>query len=67
MLFAISLIFLSILGIIANMDLYIGQDMSSFENTIMTGIFSVTVLMSLICILLIGMLIYDLLETKEEE
>lgn len=67
MLFAISLIFLSILGIIANRDLYIGQDMSSFENTIMTGIFSVTVLMSLICILLIGMLIYDLLETKEEE
>lgn len=67
MLFAISLIFLSILGIIANRDLYIGQDMSSFENTTMTGIFSVTVLMSLICILLIGMLIYDLLETKEEE
>lgn len=64
--FAIPLIFLSILGIIANMDLYIGKDMSSFGNTIVTWIFSLTVLMTIFCILFIGMLIYDLLEIKEE-
>ncbi len=40
--------------------------MSSFENTIVTWIFSVTVLMSIFCILFIGMLIYDLLEIEEE-
>ena len=65
-LFAIPIIFLPVLGIIANMDLYIGQDMSSFQNTIVTWIFSVTFLMSIFCILFIGMLIYDLLEIKEE-
>ena len=63
-LFAIPIIFLSILGIISNMDLYIGQNMFPFQNTIVTWIFSVTVLMSIFCILFIGMLIYDLLEIK---
>lgn len=64
LLFAIPIIFLSVLGIISNMNLYIGQDMSSFQNTIVTWIFSVTVLLSIFCILFIGMLIYDLLEIK---
>ena len=64
LLFAISIIFLSVLGIITNMNLYIGQDMSSFQNTIVTCIFSVTILLSIFCILFIGMLIYDLLEIK---
>lgn len=65
-LFAIPIIFLSIFGIISNMDLYIGKDMSSFGNTIATWIFSVTALMSIFCILFIGMLIHDLLEIDEE-
>lgn len=43
-----------------------GRDMSSFENTIVTWIFSVTVLILIFCILSIGMLIYDLLEIKEK-
>ena len=64
LLFPISIIFLSVLGIITNMNLYIGQDMSSFQNTIVTWIFSVTILLSIFCILFIGMLIYDLLEIK---
>ena len=66
LLFAIPIIFLSFFGIISNMDLYIGRDMSPFENTIVTWIFSVTVLMSIFCILFIGMLIYDLLEIEEK-
>lgn len=66
LLFAIPIIFLSILGIISNMDLYIGQNMSPFQNTIVTWIFSVTVLMSIFCISFIGMLIYDLLEIEEK-
>lgn len=66
MLFAIPIIFLSFLGIILNRDLYIGQDMSSFQNTIATWIFSVTVLMSIFCILFTGMLIHDLLEGEGE-
>ena len=65
MLFAIPIIFLSVLGIISNMDLYIGRDMSSIDNTLVTLIFSLTVLMSIFCILFIGMLIYDLLEIEE--
>ena len=65
LLFAIPLIFLSVLGVISNMDLYIGKDMSSIENTIVTWIFSVTILMTIFCILFIGMLIYDLLEIEE--
>ena len=64
LLFAIPIIFLSVLGIITNMNLYIGQDMSSIQNTIVTCIFSVTILLSIFCILFIGMLIYDLLEIK---
>ena len=38
--------------------------MSSFENTIVTWIFSVTVLLLIFCILFIGMLIHDLLEVE---
>ena len=65
LLFAIPIIFLSVLGVISNMDLYIGSDMSSIDNTLVTLIFSLTVLMSIFCILFIGMLIYDLLEIEE--
>ena len=65
LLFAIPIIFLSVLGVISNMDLYIGRDMSSIDNTLVTLLFSLTVLMSIFCISFIGMLIYDLLEIEE--
>lgn len=67
MLFAIPIIFLSVLGVISNMDLYIGQNMSTIENAIVTLIFSLTVLMSIFCILFIRMLIYDLLEIEDKK
>lgn len=66
MIFSIPLIFLSLLGIILNMDLYIGKDMSSFENSFITGLFYLTVLLLIFCILFIVMLIYDLLESEDK-
>ena len=66
MIFSIPLIFLSLFGIILNTDLYIGKDMSSFENSFVTGLFYLIVLLLIFCILFIVMLIYDLLESEDK-
>ncbi|MGB7532335.1 MAG: hypothetical protein WA977_05065 [Halobacteriota archaeon] len=68
-LLAIPIILLSIIGVMPDMDLYIGGDMSSFGNmnTIFIWIFFMTILMVMACISFIGMLIYNLLEVKSNE
>ncbi len=66
LLFSIPIIFLSIFGIILNMDLNIGRDMLSIENTIATWIFSMTMLLLIFCISFIVVLIHDLLEIEGE-
>jgi hypothetical protein len=66
LLFAIPIIFLSICGILLDMDLRIGKDMLPIQNTLVTWIFSMTVLMSIFCILFMGLLIHDLLDIEGE-
>jgi hypothetical protein len=46
--------------------LYIGKDRSSFENSLVTGLFYLIVLLLIFCILFIVMLIYDLLGSEDK-
>lgn len=66
---AIPIVLLSIIGVMPEMDLYIGSNMSSFGNmnTIFAWIFFMTILLVMACISFIGLTIYDLLEVKSKE
>ncbi len=66
LIFSIPIIFLSLFGIILNTDLYIGKDRSSFENSFVTGLFYLIVLLLIFCILFIVMLISALLESEDK-
>jgi len=63
--FSVPLIFLSLLGILLNKGLYIGKDMSSLSNSFVTGLFYLTIFLSIFGLLFIVMLIYDLFESSK--
>jgi hypothetical protein len=63
-LFSIPIIVLSIIGTVLNSDIKMGAEISSFETTVVSLIFSSTLIMTIFCIMFIGMLILSLLEVK---